>query len=73
MTNKILVTGWRPISEYDVNLRPWVLVKCYDQDSCLYYTDYAVLLSNGKWYTTYSDLELEPKYFFDVDQIPFNY
>lgn len=73
MNNKTLVTGWQPISEYNSNLRPWVLVKCYDQKHGLYYTDYAVLLSNNKWYTTESELELEPNYFFDVDQVPFEF
>lgn len=73
MNNKTLVTGWQPISEYNSNLRPWVLVKCYDRKHDLYYTDYAVLLSNNKWYTTESELELEPNYFFDVDQVPFDF
>ena len=72
MSNKVTVTGWQPISEYDRKVRPWVVVKCYDKENDCFYTDYAVMLSNGEWYGTDTKLFFEPTFFFNVDQIAFD-
>lgn len=73
MANKILVNGWQPISEYNVKLRPFVVLKVYDKENNKYYTDFGWLLADGKWCNHDRYLPFKPEYFFDIDQVPFIY
>lgn len=70
MPNKILVDGWRPISEYSRSKYSWVLVKCYDHDNHMYLIpQMATLLKDGRWIGHDGYLIYEPHYFFDTDQL----
>ncbi len=67
----ILVTGWRPISEYSRDEYDWVLIKCFDGSfECI--PEVAEMRVDGKWYnqagTAIPDI-LEVKYFFDMQQL----
>lgn len=73
MSNKVTVTGWQPISEYDRKVRPWVIVRGYSKTNRCYHMDYAVPLANGEWYNTEAKLFYEPEFFFDIDQVPITF
>lgn len=65
---KIEITGWRPISEYDRKNYDWVLVKCFDGPyECI--PTVAEMRDDGLWYREDVPLPFEPRYFFDMQQL----